>query len=166
MVDWYLHRTAMFNFNTYWYISISKTWKRTHLAVYWRFFVDVFVCRCFRMSKFRFVHVLVYLRFGLSTLVLSTLRFVNVLTGNHCNSSRWCRWFILLWNLPPNFPQLPFWNYLRCQWYVQRIYWSRLSMRCWNKSITKIHTNTYFSFYILARVTCYKKTYLPLQLET
>ena len=88
----------------------------------------------------------------MSTLVLSKFRFVSVLTGNHYNSSRWCRWFILWCNLSPNFPQLPFWNYLICQWHVQRIYRFCLSMRVDRSTLLNCYICSYIFIFPSAAI--------------
>ena len=70
--------------STFWFVDVSVC-RRFGLSTFR--FVDVSVCRHFGLSTFWFVDVSVCRRFGLSTFWLSTFRFVDVLTSNHCSAS-------------------------------------------------------------------------------
>ena len=67
-----------FGLSTFWLVDVSVC-RRFGLSTFW--FVDVLFCRRFGLSTFWFVDVSVCRRFGLSTFLLSTFRFVDVLTS-------------------------------------------------------------------------------------
>ena len=105
---WFVDVTVCrrFGLSTFWFVDVSVC-RRFGLSTFW--FVDVSVCRRFGLSTFWFVDVSVCRRFGLSTFWLSTFRFVDVLTSNHCQQPcRHCQHSLslattlpaALWSLP------------------------------------------------------------------